>query len=338
MVSRAEDVSMRRRQFIKLAGGVAIALSSGAHAQNRRPIPVVGLVSIGASSSNAANFGPFLEQMQELGYADGRNVRFDRRFADGRDELIREYVADLVRLAVDIIVVTGTRESLAAKQATSTIPIVTIVAPDPVGMGLAQSLARPGGNVTGLTTMDLDIYGKRMALLKGVVPDLKKIGVLVSPGKPEYNRASEWGRRITGDAHSLGVAIDIVEADESNFDSVLSRLRADGARGLVVTSDGIFVAHRKLLAESAIKNRLPAIFSYKQQAEAGGLLAYAARVADLSRRAAFFVDRILKGAKPADLPIERPSRFEFVVNRKTAAALDLDVSAAILAQADEVIE
>jgi len=329
---------MKRRQFIKLVGGVAITWSAGAHAQNRRPVPIVGLVSIGASSSNAANFQPFLEQMQELGYVDGRNVRFDRRFADGHDELVGQFVADLVRLAVDIIVVTGYRESLAAKQATSTIPIVTIVAPDPIGMGLAQSLARPGGNVTGLTTMDVDIYGKRMALLKDVVPNLKKIGVLVSPGKPDYSRTSEWARRIEGDARSLGAAIDIVEADETNFDSVLSRLRADGAGGLVVTSDGIFLAHRKLLAETAIKNRLPAIFAYRQQAEAGGLLAYAAKVADLSRRAAFFVDRILKGAKPADLPIERPSRFEFVVNRKTATTLNLDVPSAILAQADDVIE
>ena len=142
--------------------------------------------------------------MHELGYIDGRNILFDRRFADGQDELIGEFIADLVRLAVDIIVVTGTRESLAAKQATSTIPIVTIVAPDPIGMGLAQSLARPGGNVTGLTTMDMDIYGKRMALLKDVVPDLKKIGVLISPGKPDYSRTSEWGRRIAGDARSLG--------------------------------------------------------------------------------------------------------------------------------------
>jgi putative ABC transport system substrate-binding protein len=328
---------MNRRKFITLVGGAAITWSS-AHAQNNRLAPIVGLVSIGASSSNAANFQPFLEQMRELGYIDGRNVLFDRRFADGHDELIGEFVEDLVRLAVDIIVVTGTRESLAAKQATSIIPIVTIVAPDPIGMGLAQSLARPGGNVTGLTTMDMDIYGKRMALLKDSVPDLTKVGVLVSPGKPDYNRTSELARRIIDDARSLGVAVDIVEADETNFDSVLSRMRADGVRGLVVTSDGIFVAHRKLLAESAIKNRLPAIFSYKQQAEAGGLLAYAAKVADLSRRAAFFVDRILKGARPADLPIERPSRFEFVVNRKTAKALNLDLPVAILAQADEVIE
>ena len=204
-------------------------------------------------------------------------------------------------------------------------------------MGLAQSLARPGGNVTGLTTMDMDIYGKRMALLKDVVPDLKKLVSSFLPGNP-ITTGLQNGRVELGKTLLLLASLpDIVEADESNFDSVLSRLRAN-ARGLVVTSDGIFVAHRKMLAESAIKNRLPTMFFIQATSGSRRLLAYAAKVADLSRRAAFFVDRILKGAKPADLPIERPSRFEFVVNRKTATALNLDLPAAILAQADEVIE
>jgi putative tryptophan/tyrosine transport system substrate-binding protein len=245
---------MRGRQFIKLLGGATTIWSFGAHAQ-KRLVPVIGLVSIGASPSNPANFQPFLEQMHELGYIDGRNVVFDKRFAAGHDEKIPELVADLVRLSVDIIVVTGTRESIAAKQATSTIPIVTIVNPDPVGMGLAQSLARPGGNFTGLTTMDVDIYGKRIAILRDTVPNLKKLGILVSPDKPNYSRGSELARRIEADASSLGISVDIAETDETNFDAVLSKLIAAGARGLVVTSDGIFVAHRKALAESAIKNR-----------------------------------------------------------------------------------
>ena len=198
--------------------------------------------------------------MQALGYIDGQNIIFDRRFAAGRDELIGGFVADLVRRSVDIMVVTGTRESIAAKQATSSIPIVTIVNPDPIGMGLAESLSRPGGNVTGLTTMDTDIYGKRIEFLKTAVPKLMKAGVLISPDKPYYQRGSPWAQEITAAAGSLGVTLDIVEADEGNFDSVLSVLAANGAQGLVVTSDGIYVAHRNALAESAIKHRLPGIF------------------------------------------------------------------------------
>ena len=328
---------MKRREFIAALGG-AVAMPLMARAQQLRSVPVVGLVSIGASPNDPANFGPFLEQMQALGYIDGQNIIFDRRFAAGRDELIGGFVADLVRRSVDIMVVTGTRESIAAKQATSSIPIVTIVNPDPIGMGLAESLARPGGNVTGLTTMDTDIYGKRIEILKTAVPKLMKAGVLVSPDKPYYQRGSPWAQEIMAAAGSLNVSLDIVEADEGNFDSVLAVLAANGAQGLVVTSDGIYVAHRNALAESVIKHRLPAIFPYRQQAIAGGLLAYAARVADLSRRAAFFVDRILKGAKPADLPIERPNRFELIINLKTARTLSLSLPGGLLAQADEVIE
>jgi putative ABC transport system substrate-binding protein len=244
----------------------------------------------------------------------------------------------LVRRPVDIIVVTGTRESLAAMRATSSIPIVTIVAPDPIGMGLAQSLARPGGNITGLTTMDLDIYGKRLELLGQAVPGLRKAAILISPDKPMYRTGSPWASAVSADARSFGLTLHIVEADETNFDDALSRLVAAGTQGLVVSSDGIFLAHRQQLVDSTIRHRLPAIFAYRPQADAGGLMAYAARVDDLSRRAAFFVDRILKGAKPADLPIEQPTRFTLVLNLRTAKIFGLDLPAVLLAQAAEVIE
>jgi putative ABC transport system substrate-binding protein len=329
---------MRRREFLGIIGGAAAGWPLATRAQRARPVPLIGLVSIGASPTEPANFGGFLEQMRALGYIDGQNIVFERRFAAGRDELIDGFVADLVRLSVNIIVVTGTRESIAAKQATSSIPIVMIVNPDPIGMGVAESLSRPGGNVTGLTTMDLDIYGKRIGILRTAVPTLTKAGLMVSTGKPFYQRGSPWAREVTAAASSVGVALDIVEADEVNFQEALAALAANGAQGLIVSSDGIFVAHRNALAESAIKHRLPAIFSYRQQAMAGALLAYAAKVDDLSRRAAFFVDRILKGARPADLPIEQPTRFELIINLKTAKTLGLNIPAGLLAQADEVIE
>jgi putative ABC transport system substrate-binding protein len=325
---------VKRREFIALLGGTAMwpVMARG------QPVPIVGLVSIGASPAEPANFRPFLEQMRELGYVDGQNVVFDRRFAAGDDTVIGGFVADLVRRPVNIIVATGTREVIAAKQATSSIPIVTFIHPDPVGMGLAESLARPGGNVTGLTTMDVELYGKRVELLKQAVPTLKRAGVLVSGRQPFFKLDSSWAHKFQTDATSLGIALDIVEVDENNLDSTLATLANRRAQGLVVTSDGVFVAQGKALAEGAIKHRLPSIFVFRQQVQAGGLLAYAASVADLSRRAAFFVDRILKGVKPADLPIEQPTRFELVINLKTAKTLGLEIPPTLLATADEVIE
>jgi putative ABC transport system substrate-binding protein len=329
---------IRRREFITLIGGAAAGWPLGARAQPVRTAPIVGLVSIGASPNDPANLRPFLEQMRELGYVDGQNIVFDRRFAAGDDGLIEGFVADLVRRPVDIIVATGTREVTAAKQATSSVPIVTFITPDPIGMGFAQSLARPGGNVTGLTTMDVEIYGKRAELLKQAVPNLKRVGVLISGRQPLYMRGSPWAQNFEAAARSLGVELDIVEADENNLDSAIAALAKNGAHGLVVTSDGVYVAHGKPLAESAIKHRLPGIFAFREQVRAGGLLAYTAKVEDLSRRAAFFVDRIVRGERPADLPIERPTKFELVINLKTAKSFGLEMPPTLLALADEVFE
>jgi putative tryptophan/tyrosine transport system substrate-binding protein len=326
--------NMRRRDFM-LGLGAAAALPLSARAQH---VPTIGLLSMGASRSDPANFRPFLEQMQALGYIEGQNLIFDRRFAGGDDSLITPFAADLVRRPVDIIVATGTREALAAKEATSSIPIVTFVHPDPIGMGLAESLARPGGNLTGLTTMDVEIYGKRIEILKQAVPTLKKAGVLISGRQPQYKRDSQWANNFAAAAQTLGVELDIVDADERNLDRALAELAARAALGLVVSSDGIYVAHRSAVAKAALQHRLPTIFVFRQQVQSGGLLAYAANTADLSRRAAFFVDRILKGAKPADLPIEQPTKFDLVINLKTARALGLEVPITLLAQADEVIE
>ncbi|MBR0794950.1 ABC transporter substrate-binding protein [Bradyrhizobium jicamae] len=325
---------LKRRDFVALLGGATI-WPSIAHAQVR---PIVGLVSIGATPAEPANFGPFLAQMKELGYVEGQNVIFDRRFAAGDDSLIDGFVADLVRERADIIVATGTRELIATKRATSSIPIVTFAHPDPVGTGFAGSLSRPGSNVTGLTTMDLELYGKRVELLKQVVPRLDRVGVLVSTRQPIYKIGSSWAKKLELDVRSLGIALDIVEADENNLDSQLATLANGRAQGLVVTSDGVFVAKGRALAEGAMKHRLPSIFVFREQVRAGGLLAYAASIADLSRRAAFFVDRILKGGKPADLPIEQPTKFELVINLNTSKTLGLDMPPVLLAAADEVIE
>jgi putative tryptophan/tyrosine transport system substrate-binding protein len=194
---------MKRREFITLLGGAVATWPAPAQAQ--RNVPVVGLVSIGASATDVGLFGPFLDQMRQLGYSDGQNVILERRFAAGHDQQINHFVAELVSRPVDVIVVTGTRESIAASEATASIPIVMIVNPDPIGLGLAQTLARPGGNVTGLTDMDFSIYGKRIEILKLAVPGLKKAGLLMSGGKLSYRRHSEWARSVEADANTLGV-------------------------------------------------------------------------------------------------------------------------------------
>jgi len=328
---------MRRREFMTLFGGAAV-LSRTVRAQQAPAIPRLGLVSIGADPGNPVVFRPFLEQLRELGYLEGRNITLERRFAAGRDELIGDFVADLVQRKVDIIVVTGDRESIAAKNATSTIPIVTIVSTDPIRTGLAASLARPGGNVTGLTTMDQGIYGKRIEILKQVLPNLSKAALLLSLGNATYTPGSSWAHDVESDARSLGVELFIVETDPTNFEAAIATAAADGAQALVGASDGTIVARRREIAESAIAHRLPTMFAFRENVLAGGLMMYAARAADLSRRAAFFIDRILKGSRPSDLPIEQPVTFELIVNLKTAKMLDLTVPAPLLAQADEVVE
>jgi putative tryptophan/tyrosine transport system substrate-binding protein len=252
--------------------------------------------------------------------------------------LIGGFAADLVLRKVDIIVVTGDRESITAKNATSTIPIVTIVSTDPIRTGLAASLARPGGNVTGLTTMDRGIYGKRIEILKQVVPNLSKAALLLTIGNATYTPGSPWAHDVETDARSLGVELFIIETDPANVEAAIASSAADGAQALVVASDGALVARRREIAESAITHQLPTMFAFRENVLAGGLMMYAARVADLSRRAAFFVDRILKGSKPSDLPIEQPITFELIINLKTAKMLDLTLPPPLLAQADEVIE
>jgi putative ABC transport system substrate-binding protein len=328
---------MRRREFTTLIGCAAL-LPRATRAQQASSLPRVGLVSIGADPGDPVVFRPFLGQLRELGYIEGRNISLERRFAAGRDELIGDFVADLVQRKVDVIVVTGDREGLTAKNATSTIPIVTIVATDPIRIGLAASLARPGGNVTGLTTMDRGIYGKRIEILKQVVPHLSKTALLLTLGNGTYTPGSPWAHDVETDARSLGVELFIVETDATNLEAAIASAAAHGAQALVVASDGTLVARRREIAESAITHRLPTMFAFRENVLAGGLMMYAARVADLSRRAAFFVDRILKGSRPSDLPIEQPITFELIINLKTAKILDLTLPPPLLAQADEVIE
>jgi putative ABC transport system substrate-binding protein len=327
---------MRRREFLTGFGGAAamplVARATAAHN------PACGSVSIGADALNPVNFLPFLQQFRVLGYIEGQNVILERRFAAGQAELIVGFVADLVDQNVDVIVTTGSREAEAAKRATASIPIVTVLHPDLVGTGLARSLAQPGGNVTGLTVMEPELDGKRIEILKQAVPQLQKVGLMISRAREDYKQGSPRRRASEVAAHSLNVAIEIGEFDIDTTETVISAVAARGVQGLVYLADGVSISRRKEIADRAISLRLPTIFALRQNVDAGGFMSYAARLSDLSRRAAFFVDRILKGARPAELPIEQPTTFELIINLRTAKSLGLTLPPGLLAVADEVIE
>jgi putative ABC transport system substrate-binding protein len=239
---------------------------------------------------------------------EGETILFEKRFAAGHDDLVNDFVADLVQRKVDIIVVTGQRESIAATRATSSIPIMTIVNPDPITMGLAKSLSNPGGNLTGLTTLDFSIHGKRIELLKQAIPGLSRATLMVSQGNPSFNQWAQWARDLETAARSLGVAVEIAEFNPDGLEIAIAAEATSGAHGLIGVSDGVIIARRNEIAEISIRYRLPTMFAFRQNVEAGGLMSYSAKVGDLSRRAAFFVDRLLRGAKASDLPIEQQRR------------------------------
>jgi putative ABC transport system substrate-binding protein len=260
----------------------------------------------------------FRQGLRDLGYLEGKNTAVESRFGEGKPDQIQRLAAELVGLKVDILVTSGTPASQAAKQATRTIPIVMTQLADPVGAGLVASLGRPGGNVTGLTTQDADLGGKRLQLLLEAVPKVSRLAQLVdetSAGTRLIGKGTKAAAVAMGiQLQSLGVR------DPSELDQAFAAMKAARAGALVVESSSMLFASRERLAELALRNRLPTMFAQRQYAEAGGLMAYSADFADLYRRAATFVDKILRGAKPAELPIEQPTKFEFVVNLKTATA------------------
>ena len=259
------------------------------------------------------------------------------RWAEGRFDRLPDLAAELVRLKVDIIVALATPAAAAAKNATETIPIVMIGVGDPAGIGLIASLARPGGNVTGLSfSVGPEIIGKGLELLKETVPKVRRVAILSNPANPAQPLAM---REVNVAARSLGVQLQLLEARGPNeFDGAFAAMAKERVGALLVVADGLFILHRTRLADLAARSRLPAIYGYREHVEAGGLMSYGSSLRDLWRRAATYVDKILKGAKPADLPVEQPTKFELVVNLKTAKALGLTIPQSVLVRADEVIQ
>jgi len=280
--------------------------------------------------------GSFLQQLRELGYIEGQNIVLEYRYAEGRAERLPDLAAELVSLKVDVIVAGGTPAPLAAKHATGTIPIVMTAAGDPVGSGLVTSLARPGGNVTGLSARSPELAGKRLQILKEVVPGLARVAVLWNATNPY---AALVVRETEAAARTLGVQVQFLEVrGPDDFGNALPAAIRGRPDALILVEDPLTFRYRMQVADFAVRHRLPTTYGYREFAEAGGLMTLGPNLADMYRRAASYVDKILKGAKPGDLPVEQPTKFELVINLRTAKALGLTIPQSLLLRADQVIE
>jgi len=297
----------------------------------------VGYLSTPTRESVERGLDAFLRKLRELGWVEGQNLVIEYRWAEGNVERLPDLAAELVRRKVDVIVAPAGSAALTAKNATSSIPIVMIFPSDPVEMGLVASLRRPGGNITGTTfTPGPEIFGRQLQILKETIPRASRVAILSNPADPSF---ALQVREVEAAARTLHMRLQHVEArGPEQFDSAFAAMARERADALLVNGTSTFLAHRVRLAELAVKNRLPTMYSFRESVEAGGLMAYAVNMAAFVERAAVYVDKILKGAKPADLPVEQPTKFELVINLKTAKALGLAIPRSLLARADEVIQ
>jgi putative ABC transport system substrate-binding protein len=324
---------MRRREFILLIGSTAVAWPLSARTQQGGKKYIIGRFSAGSATEPLVDV--MTEALRELGWVEGENVVFERRYAENRLERLPELAADLVRLKVDVIVAGGTLAPLAAKRATSTIPIVMVGAGDPLGSGLVPSLARPGGNVTGTSLMAPDFSGKRLELLKELLPRLARVAVL-------WNAANPYPaivfKETQGAGRTLGIEVQSLEVrGPDDLDGAFEAARKQRPDAMITVEDPLTLNYRKRIVDFATGQQLPSL-GPREFAAAGGLISYGANIADGMRRAAGYVDKILKGAKPADLPVQQPTKLELVINLKTAKALGITIPPSLLVRADELIE
>jgi putative ABC transport system substrate-binding protein len=314
-----------------------VCLGAIVEAQERVKVPRIGVLFPGSPATFALRTKAFLQGLGELGYLEGKTIAIEWRWAEEKVERLPELAAELVRLNVDAIVANGTPAIKAVKNATQSIPIVMAVVGDPVGTGLVASLARPGGNVTGFTILAPDLSGKRLELLKEVVPKLSRVAAMLNPTNPVYRPELQETQDA---ARSLGLQIQpIVEVSDLNtLQEGFTILSRDRARALILLTDAIFYSMRGRILEYAAKSRMPVMYWGSEFADAGGLMSYGPFINELFHRTATHVDKILKGAKPADLPVEQPTKFEFVINLKTAKQIGLTIPPNVLARADRVIK
>jgi putative ABC transport system substrate-binding protein len=329
-------MNLGRRDFMTLLGGAAAAWPIAVRAQQRK-LPTIGYLHQSKAALSSQETAAFLQRLRELGWIDSRTVAIESRYAEGRSERLAEFAAEFVRLKVDVIVTTSTPPTAAAKRATAVIPIIGVALGDPVGSGLVASLARPGGNVTGLSTEAPDLAGKKIELLREVIPTLRHLAVLVDFSNDDRLNSSVTDE-VRAAARTLG--IEVVPMEIRRFADIAPAFEAlkGRAEAIFVTGSPLIITSRAGFHTLAMGARLPAIYSGRSYVEAGGLMSFGPNAPYMFRRAADYVDKILRGTQPADIPVEQPTRFELIVNLTTAKALGLTIPEAFLARADEVIE
>jgi putative tryptophan/tyrosine transport system substrate-binding protein len=324
---------MKRREFITLLGGAAAASPLAARGQQMK-LPTIGFLGASTPSNWTPWTAAFLQRMRELGWTEGRTVAIEYRWAEGRSERFTEIAAEFVRLKVDVIVTVGTAVA-AAKQATSTIPIVFAIAVDPVGSGMVASLAHPGGNATGLSVQSTELAGKRIELLREVLPNLRRLAIIADVS---YSGSVLEAAEVQAAARKVGLEVDVLEIRHAKDIVPAFEALKSGAEALYVCPDALVNANHARINTLALGARLPTVHPFREYLGAGGFMSYGVNNADMFRRAGDFVDKILKGTKPADLPVEQPTKFELVINLTTAKALGLKIPESFLLRADEVIE
>jgi len=323
---------MERRAFMAVVSGGLMAAPLAAEAQQAGKVYTIGYLSLGSSSVS----GAFRKGLQDHNWVEGKNVTIIAKSAEFRSERLPELVAELVRLKVDVIVVITAEAALAAKHGTRTIPIIAVDPADAVAIGLVASLARPGGNVTGMSYLGTELVGKQMELLKEAVPTLSRLAILVNPANPTHRPRLQEAVAV---AQRLGVKVEPFEARiPSDFEKVFAEMTRRRVGAVLVVTDPMFSSASDRLAQLTSKSGLPAMYGFRRHVVAGGLMSYGVDLAELFLRAAAYVDKILRGAKPADLPVEQPTKFDLVVNLRTARTLGLVIPASLLGRADEVIE
>ena len=333
---------MRRREFITLLGGAAVAWPLGTVAQQGTKTPRIGILGPGHAEgpdASRATLNAMIEGLHELGYTEGQNVVFERRFGESNPDRLRQVAAELVERQVVVIVAQSTTAARPAKQATSQIPIVAIGMADPVEDDLVASLARPGGNVTGTSFLGPELVSKRLQLLREVVPQLSRVAVLWHPRAYGERTMTGMLKEIERAAQTMGMQLQLVPAaSPEDIAGALGAMTKERAAALSVFPSPMLFAEYSRIAGLAADNRLPTIYAAREGVDVGGLMSYGANLPDLSRQTAVYVDKILKGAKPADLPVQQPTKFELVINLQTAKTLGLEIPPTLLASADEVIE
>jgi len=312
-----------------------LALCLSAQAQQAKKVPRIGRLSPTTLSASSLIDEAFRQGLRDLDWVEGQNIAIEYRYAEGKLDRLPELAGELVRLKVDVIVSGATSGTLAAKNATNKIPIVMVITGDPVTSGLIVSLARPGGNITGLTALGQELSGKQLELLKEAVPKITRVAVLSNPAGPD---AGPSVKGLEAAARVLGVKLRVLEVQEPNeFDNAFATMSKERAGALIVLADRMFNSQRPRIVGLAAKSRLPAMYALREYMDDGGLMFYGAALPDMYRRAAYYIDKILKGTKPADLPVEQPVKFELVINLKAAKQIGLTIPPNVLARADRVI-